>query len=103
MNKHVIIILKWLNNPDSVTRKELDVHYDSINWIGDSDGDILHLSLELAIEAMFIEKIEVANGFIDEYFRLSGEDRSDYEKAIFMESHGLGEEDMKGGNLSDIS
>ena len=80
MNKHVLLILKWMKNPDSVTRKELDEHYDSLSYPN------FHGSPEYAIECAFdniyLGGCDDVNLWIDEYFRLSGENRADYEKAI---------------------
>lgn len=80
MNKHVLLVLKWLKNPDSFTRKELDEHYDSLEYPN------FHGSPEYAIEVAF-DNIYLGGGndvesCIDEYFRLSGENRADYEKEI---------------------
>lgn len=80
MNKHVLLILKWLKNPDSVSREEIDDYYDSIEY------PIFHGSPDYAIEVAFdniylggVNDVELC---INEYFRLSGENRADYEKEI---------------------
>lgn len=80
MNKHVLLILKFLNDPCSVTRKELDEHYDSLSYPN------FHGSPEYAIERAF-DNIYLGGCtdvylWLNEYFRLSGENRADYEKAI---------------------
>lgn len=80
MNKHVLLILKWLKNPDSVSSEELDEHYESLEYPN------FHSSPEYAIEVAF-DDIYIGAGnnvelCINEYFRLSGENRADYEKAI---------------------
>ncbi len=80
MNKHVLLILKFMKNPESVTRKEIDEHYDSLSY------PTFHGSPEYALEVAF-DNIYLGGGnelelCIDEYFRLSGENRADYEKVI---------------------
>ena len=83
MNKHVLLVLKWIKNPDSVTRKELDEHYDSLEY------PVFHGSPEYAIDGAFdsMENVYIGGDnnvelWINEYFRLSGENRTDYEKEI---------------------
>ena len=81
MNKHVLLVLKWLKNPESVSREEVNEHYDSMDWISVIDGEDLHVCIELAIEGIIMEN-ELTEEFINEYFRLSGENRDDYEKEL---------------------
>ncbi len=81
MNKYVLLILKWLKNPESITRKELDEHYDSLSYPN------FHSSPEFAIECAFdnlyLSTSDNTEEWINEYFRISGESRDDYEKALF--------------------
>ncbi len=104
MNKHVLLALKWLKNPDSITRKELDEHYDLLDY---QDYPVFHGTSDFVIEEaytfIYFRDYNKVPKCIDEYFKLSGENRADYEEAILVELQGLGEEDMKGGNLSDVS
>ena len=88
MNKHVLLVLKWLKNPDSVSREEIDEHYESLEY------PVFHGSPEYELETAYFnidlsyicddlqECIDETKECIDEYFRLSGENRADYEKAI---------------------
>lgn len=104
MNKHVLLILKWLKNPESVSKKELEGHYDLLDY---QDYPVFHgtpdFEIEQAYTFIYFGDYNEVPECIEEYFRLSGESRDDYEEAILVELQGLGEEDMKGGNLSDVS
>ena len=81
MNKHVLLILKWMKNPESVNKEELDEHYDLLDY------PVFHGSTDFAIEEAYTfiyfgDDYDEVQECIDEYFRLSGENREDYEKTL---------------------
>lgn len=113
MNKYIVLVMKWLNNPQKVTEEDIEKYYKELNlykssectmdFYGGNNKTVFYYWTELCMMycSLYMEKdLEFA---LEAYFKRTGEDREDYEKVVFMEDHGLGEEDMKGGNLSDVS
>ena len=77
MNKHILLVMKWLNNKESVSQKELEkneneayVTYDTYN--------AAHAA------AYFAAANWVANAgcWVNKYFETTGEDRAQYEKEL---------------------
>jgi len=65
MNKHILLVMKWLNDKDSVTQEELESNRKSAD-AADADADAAR----------------TAAYWVTEYFKRSGDNRQDYVDAL---------------------
>ena len=78
MNKHILLVMQWLNNKDSVTIGELEENR------GGAYAAYTAAAYEVynaATGANFDDAASAAY-WLDEYFKETGEDRSEYEKEL---------------------
>ena len=96
MNKHILLIMKWLNNKSSVTQEELGLNAESAYVAyADESADVAGAAYAAAITAANANAaaITAANVYaataayaaytraaelVDIYFDRSGEDKEDY-------------------------
>ena len=62
MNKHILLVMKWLDNPKSVSKEELKKNADA--------------AAAYAVDAAYAEK------WINKYFNRTRENKQDYIDAI---------------------
>ncbi len=84
-NEQILLVMRWLQNPDSVTKKELDSNYHAA-W--DAYAAYRAASAEAA-SADYDAAAIAAGNWIDEtkhsleaYFKLTKEDRKAYEERV---------------------
>lgn len=84
MNKHILLVMKWLNDKDSVTMQELKVNSDcasaaSAYGTADLAAD---LAAEYALAAASTDVPDVpdtaAKYWVTRYFKSTGEPEQDY-------------------------
>jgi hypothetical protein len=80
MNKHVLLILKWMKNPESVTCKEFYKYYDTTGFQNPQGS--LAFVIEKVFDSTARENREKTEEWINEWFKLSGENRDDYERIL---------------------
>jgi len=74
MNKHILLVMKWLNDKDSVSQKELDKNSRDA-W---TDACVAY-----AAATAYYDNYIAAAYWVKEYFLLyPGEDRNEYEKEL---------------------
>ncbi len=104
MNKHILIVLKWLLDKESVTEEELlankesadadyadadaeayaDADYaDAYTDVTDAYVDAAHAAYIAAAHAAYADADYVAiEKWLTEYFNITGEDRQEYFEAL---------------------
>ena len=66
MNEHILLVMKWLKNPESVSQEELKANCKSAAYYA----------------AYADDAYESAQHWVDIYFKRSGENKADYENAL---------------------
>ena len=106
MNKHILLVMKYLNDPKAVTQKELDDNYKS-------SVD----SYSVAVADADAAAVAAAYAAVIEYFEITKENKADYEREILKTerderieqqsikelSLALAERDKKIANLTELS
>jgi len=86
MNKAILLAIKWLDDPESVSEDELSeaktLAYDDYSNAPRGNGE--HCALGAIQRALHDDHLSV-DCFVDEYFELTGENREEYEKELSME------------------
>ena len=84
-NKHILLVMKWLDNPESVTQEELKANYKaaSADFFTAHAADITVTDI-LAAAALAAGATTAAGAkyWVNRYFELTGENRKDYENAL---------------------
>ena len=91
MNEHVLLAMKYLDDNNSVTRKELlDNYIDAVGTSDDADADgadactnaayvyIYAIAAAYAADAAYAGDIDCTKSTIDRYFNITGENKQDY-------------------------
>jgi uncharacterized FlgJ-related protein len=73
MNKHILLVMKWLNNPESVSQEELDANRESAY-----DAYRSVRSACWAASAAEDDDSAAASHWVDKYFGRSGENKQTY-------------------------
>ncbi len=82
MNKHVLLVMKWLNSPDSVTQGELFANRKdadraaTLAAAADADRAADRAAALAAADAAYAERR------VDVFFKRSGENKQDYIEAL---------------------
>jgi len=78
MNKHILLVMKWLNDKDSVSQEELEKNKHE-SYAANTRADY-----EAYNAAFFADFGEGANAarWVNEYFEITGEDKNEYEKEL---------------------
>ncbi len=63
MNKHILLVMKWLKDPESVSREEVEENRNAAYY---------------AYYAAYAVGANAAKCWVDEYFKRTGEDRQTY-------------------------
>lgn len=80
MNKHILLVLRWLSDEDSVTLQELNDNRDSAFAAVDVDGAI-DAAAEYAYTAAYTASYDAdvaAENWVTRYFQVSGDDPQEY-------------------------
>ncbi len=85
MNAVILLAMKWLKDPKSVSREELsearmlanDAFYAAPS--GNKEAEYYAL---LVIDGAVDEESKETRKYIDEYFKVTGESREEYEKEL---------------------
>jgi hypothetical protein len=72
MNKHILLVMKWLKNPETISRKELLANYYA--YAADANAAAYWAAAYAAADADAAR----ASYWIDEYFKSTGEDKQAY-------------------------
>ena len=86
MNKHILLVMKWLSDKESVSQEELEANWNEA-WASylAVDGEAsweANWAAHLAAGGAADWKAGLAVYSVDEYFEKTGEDRSKYEKEL---------------------
>jgi hypothetical protein len=110
MNKHILLVMKWLKNPESVSQEELDANFESARSAATSransaaDDDVYNAAADEAAyaasrtaavanrdanrESAYRESAYRADyaayaaAWVDKYFKYTGEDKQTYIGAL---------------------
>jgi hypothetical protein len=87
MNKHILLVMKWLKNPETVTQEELEDNFEAarsaVNAANRADADADYAadyaySTASAARAARAASATRASYWIDEYFKYTSEDKQIY-------------------------
>ena len=84
MNKHILLVMKWLKNPESVSQEELEANCKSA-YAGAVDAGAAEAAasyLAAAYAAAWIGADADAQHWVDVYFERTGENKADYIKEL---------------------
>jgi len=83
MNKHILLVMKWLNNKDSVSQEELKknrreawTHYASADYDFTGGYHAAYYAVSWAYSAANVSY------WVNRYFEITGEDRNEYLKEL---------------------
>ena len=78
MNKHILLVMKWLNNKDSVTQEELEKNKN------EAYAANTHAAYEVynAAAAADYDYVSQAVYWLGKYFETTGEDKEEYLKEL---------------------
>jgi len=93
MNNHILMVMKWLNNQDSVSHgKRANNKYKAIlthlaacaTYAATYDEAYVYATntARYAAKAAYANNASVAAYWVDEYFERTGEDRNEYLKEL---------------------
>jgi len=75
MNKHILLVMRWLNNKDSVSQEELEKNKD----------EAYVAARAWAASAAFAavnNSVSYASYWVDKHFETTDEDKDEYEKEL---------------------
>ncbi len=75
MNKYILLVMQWLNNKESVSQKELEKSRGEA-WVDYATAAYI------AASAAVSGSVSHAACWVDEYFKITGENRNDYRKEL---------------------
>jgi hypothetical protein len=74
MNKHILLVMKWLKNPETISRKELLANYYA--YAADANAAAYWAAAYAAADADAAAR--AAAYWVDRYFQITGEDKQAY-------------------------
>jgi hypothetical protein len=80
MNKHILLVMKWLRNPESVTQLELNANHES-SWANYRNAAYRYAAYRAAAYSV----ADVTRGvshWVDRHFQITGEDKQTYIDAL---------------------
>ena len=72
MNKHILLVMKWLNNPESVTQEGLLASYESAVY------SAAYTAVYWAVYWAAYDFADDATYWVNEYFKITSEDKQTY-------------------------
>jgi hypothetical protein len=75
MNKHILLVMKWLKNPELVSQEELEANKESA-YTGDAAA--YRATYFSCCADRFTAVSRNASYWVDEYFKYAGEDKQIY-------------------------
>jgi len=80
MNKHILLVMKWLADKNSVTIEELEENRRDAWDAWDADAAVAWAYTYAAYTAAYAatEAAWDAAAWVDKYFEITGEDKSEY-------------------------
>jgi len=83
MNKHILLVMKWLNDKDSVTQEELEKNSrDACVAAAHYATCAAAVAAAYAAYDAVADARAVATYWVDKYFELTSEDINEYEKEL---------------------
>jgi hypothetical protein len=86
MNKHILFVMKWLNNPESVSQEELYANKESVSyavsyadWAAYSAAAYAYWAADWSA---YSADAAAAAYWVDEYFKITGEYKQTYIDAL---------------------
>jgi hypothetical protein len=90
MNKHILLVMKWLKNPESVSQEELDANRESAydaywavsyaDWAAYSAAYYAYWAADWS--AYSVAAAADADFWVDRYFQITGENKEEYELMV---------------------
>jgi hypothetical protein len=74
MNEHILLVMKWLNDAESVSKEELDANRKSAYWVAAAWAN--YRDDWAAYRAAY--GCADTTYWVDEYFKITGEDKQIY-------------------------
>ena len=100
MNKHILIVMKWMKDPESVSREALKINKEvaHVAYVAHVAHDayaahVAHdayaacVAYAAADSTSTYGDVKGASYWVDEYFKASGDNRKDYKASLSGESH----------------
>jgi hypothetical protein len=89
MNKHILLVMKWLNNPETVSQEELEANFEAA-YAAYSAAAYSAAAAEFTARAAAShasashddDAATDAAFWVDEYFKVTGEDKQTYIDAL---------------------
>jgi hypothetical protein len=76
MNEHILLVMKWLNDAESVSREELESNYESA-YYAYYGADADWAAYRAAYRAAYYASADTTY-WVNEYFKVTGEDKQIY-------------------------
>ena len=84
MNKHILLVMKWLKDPESVSQEELKANYKAASAIDTYAASAID-AYAATYAAVTYADYAAAEHWVNKYFELTGENREDYIKELTHE------------------
>jgi len=78
MNKFILPVIQFLEDPKSITKEELKVNADAAYAAADAAADAAAAAADAAIAAAYAAADAAAEKWLVKYFEYAGESRQDY-------------------------
>jgi len=84
MNKHILLVMKWLNDKDSVSKEELARNsLEAWDYAADAACcDVASAAATTAAVYAAADWAACASRWVDEYFKITSEYRNEYLKEL---------------------
>ena len=80
LTPHILLVMKWLRKPESVSGKDLRHTADAADAAADATADAADAASDYC--AVYTASYASTKILVNKYFEETGEDRADYEKEL---------------------
>ncbi len=83
MNKHILLVMKWLNNKESVSQEELEKNEDEAFAAVNGSASYVSCWVDCTASHWAVAcEITAATYWVDRYFKTTNEEKEEYLKEL---------------------
>lgn len=100
MNRHILLVMKWLDDKDSVTKEDLNANYHAANADDDYDAADAAYAADATYDSADADSAAL---WVDKYFERTGDNKQDYIDEIKKTSTVTTDKQSKIDDLLDLA
>lgn len=100
MNRHILLVMKWLDDKDSVTKEDLNTNYHAANADDDYDAADAAYAADATYDSADADSAAL---WVDKYFERTGDNKQDYIDEIKKTSTVTTDKQSKIDDLLDLA